>query len=214
MPLQEDRLLGALVIRNKRRHIFRLQVNPQADFLPELGLDPQSDEELRAIRRRAGYRSDPRDLLDAPFRLKKKFRNHPSRFSDGSFPVFYSSLDLETAKAEIRFRFFQKYGGAPDKIRRVHYQQLSCTFDGSEKDLRSKLAEWPDLTHDTNYALCNKLGAEARETGVDGLVTPSARHEGTNLPVFNRKALSNAQLGEFVQISLNPATAECSIIVV
>ena len=212
MPRQEDRLLGALATRSKRRRIHRLQSNPVGDFLTELGLDPQSDKELREIRSKAGYRPDPNALLDAPFGMKRRYREH-SRFSDGSFPVFYSSLDMETAQAEICFHFL-KYCGAPENIRPVHYQQLSCTFDGSEKDLRSKLAEWPHLTHETNYAFCNKLGAEARESGVDGLVTPSARHDGTNLPVFNRKALSNAQLGEVVQLRLNPATGKYSITVV
>lgn len=91
---------------------------------------------------------------------------------------------------------------------------MSCTFLSLEKDLRSKLAEWPDLTHDTNYTFCNKLGEEARETGIDGLLTPSARHEGTNLPVFNRSSLRQAQLGHVVKISLNPATNMSSIVVV
>ena len=209
---QQDRFLGTLPATRNRRRVHRLQGIRQGDFLTDLGLDPQSTEELREIRRNAGYRSDPEGLLDAPFRLKLKFRE-PSRFSDGSFPVFYSSLDLETAHEEIGFHF-QKFSGKPTNTRTVYYQQLSCTFLGLEKDLRSKLAEWPDLTHDAGYAFCNKLGAEARETGIDGLLTPSARYEGTNLPVFNRDSLSQAQLGHVVKISLDPATSMSFTIVV
>ena len=122
MPRQEDRLLGALSTRNKRRRIHRLQSNPEGDFLTGLELDPQSNEELREIRSRAGYGSDPDELLDAPFRLKQRFRRQ-SRFSDGSFPVFYSSLDIGTAQAEICFHFL-KYCGEPTDTRPAYYRQL------------------------------------------------------------------------------------------
>lgn len=212
MPRQQDRLLGTLPATRKRRRVHRLQGIRKDDFLTALGFDSQSMEELRDIRKSAGYRSAPEGLLDAPFRPKLKYRE-ASRFSDGSFPVFYSSLDLDTAHEEIGFHF-RKYSGKPTGTRSAYYQQLSCTFLGLEKDLRSKSAEWPDLTHDTDYAFCNKLGAEARKTGIDGLLTPSARHEGTNVPVFNRSSLSQAQLGHIVKISLDPSTGTSSTLVV
>ncbi len=51
MPRQEDRLLGARATRSKRRRIHRLQSNPEGDFFTELGLDPQSNEELLVPKR-------------------------------------------------------------------------------------------------------------------------------------------------------------------
>ena len=74
-------------------------------------------------------------------------------------------------------------------------------FDGVEKDLRPKVREWPDLVHDRDYSFCNQLGAEARALGIDGLVVPSARHEGANMPIFARRALSDPQLADIVAVT-------------
>ena len=71
------------------------------------------------------------DLLDEPFRLRKQFREQ-TRFSDGSFRVFYSSLDAQTAEAEAR-HWFMRYMGKPGGSRTMHYHQFSCTFEGIEK---------------------------------------------------------------------------------
>ena len=74
-------------------------------------------------------------------------------------------------------------------------------FDGVEKDLRPKAREWPDLVHDSDYSFCNQLGAEARAPGIDGLVVPSARQDGANMPVFVRSALSDPKLDDVVAIT-------------
>ena len=70
--------------------------------------------------------------------------------------------------------------------------RFACDFDGCVKDLRPKKDEWPQLTYDTDYRFCNELGSEAVRTGLDGLMAPSVRQvEGTNIPVFERSAISN-----------------------
>ena len=78
-------------------------------------------------------------------------------------------------------------------------------FTGVEKDLRGKLDDWPDLVAD-DYAFCNRIGAEARELGIDGLVTPSARHPGANQPVFQRSALSEPRHEGAVSMTYDPDT--------
>ena len=158
----------------------------------------------------AGYSLDLNELLDAPFRPKRRLRRQ-TRFSDGSFPVFYSSLDAQTADAEVRY-WFLLFRGEPKYRRTAYYRRFSCAFDGVEKDLRPKLADWPGLIHASNYAFCNQLGVEARQSGIDALVAPSARRpDGANLPVLVRHAICDPELGDLVSLTFDPDSREVSI---
>lgn len=148
----------------------------------------------------------PEDEVDSIFRRKRR----RSRYSDGSFPVFYSSLEWKTAEAEIR-HWAPSRSGSPDDRRTFYYQRLECTFMGQEKDLRSKVAEWPDLVHPSDYTFCNRLGAEARQSGIDGLVVPSARHDGANVPVFRREAIRDPELGHLVAVAYDPDSGEVTL---
>jgi len=124
--------------------------------------------------------------------------------------VFYSALEPETAAAEIKY-WFVKFAGTPTRPRTAYYSRVSFEFDGSVKDLRPKHEAWPELTHDNDndYRFCNSLGAEAVAAELDGLVTPSARRsDGTNLPVFRRRAISNPVVHALVAVTLDPLTRE------
>ena len=70
--------------------------------MSELGFDPGSGDELRELLAYSGYGAQFDELLDGPFQPKPRLRSR-TRFSDGSFPVFYSSLDAVTAEAEIGY---------------------------------------------------------------------------------------------------------------
>lgn len=194
------------------RTVFRLARASASDsqFLDELGLDAQArDELLGLLSERLSLRTSE-ELLDGPFRSRARLR-HSTRFSDGSFPVFYSALEPETAKAEVAHWFRRDYVGTPRRIRKAYYQRFRCVFEGLEKDLRPKADDWPDLVHPTDYSFCNQLGMEAREEGVDGLIVPSARHAGDNLPIFIRRAVSQPKLEDLVTMTYDPNTDEVSI---
>lgn len=191
--------------------MFRLAaIRVNEDFMEELQLDQQGQDELQKLLVDTGQELEPEDLLDAPFRPRRRFRR-PTRFSDGSFPVFYSSLDSATAEAEIR-HWLPRYSGTPRQPRTLYYHRFSCTFDGTEKDLRPKLTDWPDLVHDTDYSFCNRLGAEAKRLEIDGMVTWSARHDGSNLPVFARRAVSYPKLEVILAMTFDPESGTVSTI--
>ena len=203
-------MLGELPGQRNHRQVFRLASIPSDDgFLAELELDAVGRVELRNLLASSGHGTGLDDLCGGPFRRKRRFRPL-TRFSDGSFPVFYSSLDAATAQAEMQ-HWFSFYAGQPRKPRTAHYLRFSCTFEGIEKDLRPKVADWPDLVHESDYEFCNRIGAEAKRSGLDGLVTPSARHEGTNLPIFAREAISNPSRHDFVAFTYHPDTGEVAV---
>lgn len=203
-------MLEELPSQECRRQVFRFATIPMTEeLISEVGIDPRGEDELREFLADHGYRPRNDELLDGPFRQKRRLRE-PTRFSDGSFPVFYSSLDAATAEAEVQHRFLI-HGGEPQTPRSWYFQQFSCTFDGVEIDLRPKLQEWPDLVHDSNYSFCNKVGAEAKRSDIDGLVTRSARCEGENLPVFTRRAVRAPELGSIVIMTYDPNTGNVSV---
>jgi len=206
-----DNLLDEIPTVRNHRQIYRLANLPQDDeLLAELGLDALGEQELRALLIAAGYETSLEELCDAPFRPKRRLEHvMATRYSDGSYPVFYSSLDPTTAAAEVAHWFRKVFGGSPQGQRSAYYQRFTCLFEGEEKDLRDKQSEWPELVHDSDYTFCNRIGAEAVRLELDGLVVPSARREnGSNLPVFKRPAIRDPESQDVVKITLDPRTGE------
>ena len=145
------------------------------EFMEEQAYDQQSIAELIDILQSRGALDSLEELCAAPFRPKRRLWKDGfpvSRFSDGSFAVFYCSTERETAQAEVRHHYCSKYSGKPGGERPAWYQGFTCDFDGSVKDLGNKQVAWPDLTHDSDYRFCNKLGAEARKHHSTGCSHP------------------------------------------
>lgn len=164
---------------------------------------------MRELLAAVGREATADELCDAPFRPKRKLRRR-TRYSDGTFPVFYSSLAPETAEAEVG-HWLPVVMGRPKTARTMYYLRLECTFSGREKDLRAKVSAWPDLVHEADYSFCNRLGAEARRLDLDALVVPSARHPGANLPVLRRAAIVEAEVGDAVPLTYDPASGAVSV---
>ena len=208
------KLLGALPTHTVHATVFRLAgYQSGARFLQEQGFNPSQVDEMMMLLRSRGFEDSLNELCDEPFRRKSRLRKkgHKSRFSDGSFPVFYSSLEAETAEDE-RKHWFVQFSGQPTGARTWHHLLFACDFSGTTKDLRPKTDDWPALTHHSDYDFCNKLGLEAIETGLKGLLTPSVRHAGgTNLPVFARDAIMNPVAEVLVVMTHDPSTGEVSL---
>ena len=189
--------------------VFRLASCPEdTDFLEDLGMDDsKSLDEMRELINSSGLPDISELLLDEPFRHQKKpwRRRFRSRYSDSSFPVFYASLEARTAEEEVKYHFANVFGGNVRRERTSYYWRFSCRFEGTAKDLRPMLDEWPDLIHLEDYRFCNGLGREARAIRLDAFLAPSARRRGgTNVPVFERRALSNVNRLERVSVTSGP----------
>ena len=209
-------MLEKLPSQRNQRKIFRLASISLDDeeefkeFASQLQLDDQGIDELRVFLGRNAKNQNFEELLDAPFRTKRKYKE-PTRFSDGTFPVFYSALDAVTAEAEMKYRL-PKYISQSKNTRTVYYRQFSCIFDGGEMDLRSKISDWPDLMHDNDYTFCNQIGAEAKNLNLDGIVTVSVRrNKGANLPIFSRSAVRNPEPEVVLAMTYDPNNEEVTI---
>ena len=204
-------VLEGIPDHSSRRRVYRLAVAVRSDgCLPEMDFDADATDELRAFLPDSAFRWEGEAMLDNFFERGGRLGDR-TRFSDGSFPVFYSSLDSATTEAEVKHWAPTLLGG-PGRPRTEYRWLFRCTFDGSEKDLRPQIGTWPNLVHDSDYTFCNRLGAEAVELGVDGLVTWSARRaDGVNVPVFSRGSLSEPEGIRLVVVTYDPATSSVSI---
>lgn len=197
--------------QNNRRRVYRLAVAvPSEGCLAEMQLDDEAPEELRAFLPDSAFRWEGDEMLDNLFRRSGTLGDR-TRFSDGSFPVFYSSLDAVTTEAEIK-HWAPTFLGGPRRPRTQYRWLFRCTFDGVEKDVRPQTDTWPGLIHESDYTFCNQLGADAVRLEVDGIVTWSVRRrEGVNLPVFSRGALRDTRRIRLVAITYDPRTGSVSI---
>jgi len=97
-----------------------------------------------------------------------------SRFSDGSFGVYYCAQDLDTALAEVRHhqaRFLRRTAEGPMQIQMRLYL---ADVDARLVDVR-KVA---DCHRPDDYAPSQKLGMALRPAGRDGVLYRSVRHAG------------------------------------
>jgi RES domain-containing protein len=141
-------------------------------------------------------------LLNSPFVQRPGYKPEPTRFSDGTWRVFYSALEANTCEAEVAYWCRKTVQSHPATQRRFYYRQLRCRLRGRGYDVRPKVDEWAFLTGDSSsYPDCHKLAQEARDVQADAMLCPSARQEGgSTSPVFERHVLSDESLHELVSI--------------
>ena len=203
-------LLASIKTHDFQAPIFRLARDWSLEHLiAEEGYDSTSAAELVELVGPTARGDLRRTFLDAPFKAKPRLAKagRSTRFSDGSFSVFYAALEADTAEAEIRYWHPKK----STRPRTAYYTRFVCDFSGQTKDLRPMRTKWPELTHDSDYRFCNALGAEAKVSALDGLLTPSARRDtGTNLPVFQRQAIDSPVVEARVAVTLYPSTGDVS----
>ena len=132
----------------------------------------------------------------------------PTRFGDGSFPVWYGSLELETTFAETvfhwkqtilndAFELFSNYKEPIYTARTVFNTKCQSTL----ADLRGKETQLPSLIEkSTKYHDTQSIGLKFSKEGMPGLITKSARQEnGTNVVVFNKNILATPSVnGDFL----------------
>ncbi len=117
-----------------------------------------------------------------------------SRFSDGTFGVFYAAKELLTAIAETRYhreRFMRAtMQGRMELDMRAYCVDLVARLH----DLRGQQAEYPLVYHREDYAAGQQLAVMLRRAGADGIVYDSVRQRGGECAaVFRARRLANAR---------------------
>lgn len=117
-----------------------------------------------------------------------------SRFTDGTYGVFYAANDLETAMAETihhRQRFMRATAQARTELdMRVYLVDL----DGDLHDLLGQKSACPLVYHSDDYAAGQHLARTLRGDGSNGIAYDSVRRDGGECAaVFRPRLLSNCR---------------------
>ncbi len=112
-----------------------------------------------------------------------------SRFSDGSYGVFYAGRELETAVAESkhhRERFLRATGQG-----RIEVDMSAFGLDlvGDLHDLRGRRSDYPEVHAVNDHSAGRRLAAGLREDGANGIVYESVRHPGGECAAVSRPKL-------------------------
>ena len=134
-----------------------------------------------------------------------------TRFSDGTYPVWYGSMDLATTVHETVYHFRRRHieeaGFAHTRqpiIGERKVYRVAC--DALLVDLRPKLPEAPDLTNPDSYTFCHQVGRELQSRRHPGLLTRSARCPGDNAALFDPVYLTNPRDCCFLTYRYMPGT--------
>jgi len=136
-----------------------------------------------------------------------------TRFGDGTYPVWYGAMSLETTIHETAYHMMRSelsIEGLDEIVFReravydIHCRALLINLSGKE-------AQYPDLITD-DYSFTQQLANRLQREGHPGLIAPSARHQnGENVIAFRKEILSNARLLCYLSYAFDPHTRNVTI---
>jgi len=117
----------------------------------------------------------------------------PSRFSDGSFGVYYCADREATAIAETRWHMGRFYAATGEPPLDLEMRVLVGAVDDRFHDLRGS-SKWRAALRPDDYAAGQRLGRRLQEAGSRGVVYPSVRRPGGQcLGAFTPRAVGLPQ---------------------
>jgi hypothetical protein len=117
-----------------------------------------------------------------------------SRFSDGSWGVYYAAESLETAVAEVSHHRAAFLARTHEPAIDIDLRWLQADLFDKLHDLRGQRAVMPAVHDPANYGAGQALARTLRGQGSPGIVYQSVRRDpGQCAAVFKPKALSNAR---------------------
>lgn len=117
-----------------------------------------------------------------------------SRFSNGTYGVFYAAQRESTAVAETRFHRERFLRATRQPRREIDMRVLTVAVKGALHDVRGMRRVLPDIYRADDYTSSQLLGGALRAGGSNGVVYDSVRHEGgACVGVFRPRLLSGCR---------------------
>ncbi len=193
------------------------------DLLDPQEADPGSPLAQLALRKANRVRSNvsPFALLDAATHYGQAIQSvfqrgifYPTRYGDGSYPVWYGCLDERTTIYETAFHMIQEEMALKDHpipiVRHRMVYKVACT--AILIDLTKEKRYFPQLTDASNYRFTQQVGKRIRTEMHPGLLAPSARRQdGINLAAFTPKVLSTPELVGHLRYQLDPQSMSLTV---
>jgi len=119
-----------------------------------------------------------------------------SRFSPGTYGVYYAADDETTAVAETRYHRERLYRYQDVGPQRIQIRAYVGAVEADWVELRRRRADVPELYDPDSYAASQAFGEARRDEGAWGIVYDSVRRpEGQCLAVFRPRACSPVKQG-------------------
>ena len=200
-------LFSRLSLADVHRDVIRniVSIRASQDLFDDLTDNP--DEWALAQRVEAQVRPPPyrsgTPMIHRPFEDAQWFNaiawpfNHwrASRFSDGSFGVWYGCDSAQATVYESAYhwyRWFLRDAGFENEPVVGERKLYTVTCAAALLDFRPLVTDYPDLLHKTDYTVAQSVGAKIHREGHPGLLIPSVRYaQGENYVVMNPAVLSN-----------------------
>lgn len=148
--------------------------------------------------------------------IEHPFKTEPfmsSRYGDGTYPVWYGSLDLDTTIYETAWHMrnellcIEKLDEAVNRERAVYHIDCRALLI----DLSNKTIEYPGLIAN-DYSFTQQVGHRVHREGHPGLLAPSARNtDGINTVIFREDVLGNPNIQCYLTYSFNPMESQIKI---
>lgn len=204
-----EELFSTLALRDIHSDLFRniVSLRISQNLFDDLSYDPEAWESAIQLemdtRPKVFSNTDP--CINRPFEEAEwneavgyPFKNSSqSRFSDGTYGVWYGADSLETTIFETAYHWQNKllsdagFNRPGVSIERKVYL-VKC--DSALIDLRSAIERNPEILHPNDYTATHAIGSKIHREGHPGLITKSARYsEGDVYAIFTPKILSNVR---------------------
>ncbi len=117
-----------------------------------------------------------------------------SRFSDGTWGVYYAGIDLNTAIAETRYHRAIFLRATSETAMELDMRVLVADIEGDLHDIRSLQDKRPELNDLDAYGASQDFARTLRNDNSNGIVYNSVRHQsGECIAIFRPPLLSNCR---------------------
>ena len=116
-----------------------------------------------------------------------------SRFTDGSYGVYYAAKDIDTAVEETKFHKIRFLSATNEPPIEIDMRSYASNINDYFHDIRGMQAELPDIyTHNPDqYGYPQTFSKKLRSEDSNGIVYDSVRHQGGEcVAIFRPKILS------------------------
>ncbi|WJF91698.1 RES family NAD+ phosphorylase [Paraburkholderia bonniea] len=129
---------------------------------------------------------------------------HGSRFSDGSYGVFYCARSRATAVTETRYHASRFLAATQEAPLRQQMRLYTVEVGGHVVDLRNDATQDPAIFAPDSYAQSQPLGQAARMAGAPGIAYPSVRDPaGECLAAFKTTLLRACHHAAYLEYNWN-----------
>ena len=132
-----------------------------------------------------------------------------SRFSDGSYGVFYCARKRDTAIAETRYHAALFMQATHEPPTRLQMRLYTVQAKGKAVDLRAASQVEPRIVDPNDYSYAQAIGRTLRADGALGIVYPSVRHPGgICLAALRTSLLSHCLHAAYLEYNWNGAAMD------